>query len=82
MDLTIRTFGTTAQQAAPTRAQVVATMNEITSVHRAKGDAEYLCPYFYAREITARVLANDTATRIAAKAARMDRIWRAKRRQA
>lgn len=78
--MTIRTFGKTAEQATPTRNQVVATMNEITSVHRAKGEHEYLCTYAYARDITTRVMASAVTNRIAAKAARMDRIWRAKRR--
>lgn len=80
-EMTIRTYGPTAAQATPTRDQVVATMNEITSVHRAKGEHEYLCTYAHAKQITARVIASATTNRIAAKAARMDRIWRAKRRQ-
>lgn len=81
-EMTIRTYGTTATQATPTRNQVVATAREIEAVRRAKGEHDYLCPYFYARDITARVLARNTENRIAAKVARMDRIWRAKRRQA
>lgn len=81
-EMMIRTYGRTAELAAPTRAQVVATAREIEAVRRAKGDAEFLCPYFYAKAITARVMANATTTRIAAKAARMDRVWRAKRRLA
>lgn len=80
--MTIRTFGKTAEEIAPTRAQVVETMKLITKVHRAKGEHEYLCPYFYAKQITAEVQAGAVTNRIAAKAARMDRIWRAKRRQA
>jgi hypothetical protein len=81
-EMQIRTFGKTAEQATPTRNQVVATMREIEAVRRTKGEHEYLCPYFYAKAITARVMANATASRIAAKAARMDRIWRAKRKLA
>lgn len=78
----IKTFGKTAEAGTPTREQIVSTMNLITTVHRNKGEHEYLCPYFYAKEITVRVMERAVFDKVAAKAGRMDRMWRARRKLA
>lgn len=76
----IRTYGTTTA-ATPTRNEIVAVMNELTTIRRKRtGDTEYLAPYAAAKEFATRSAQGDVEIRIAKRAGQLDRIARAKAR--
>lgn len=74
----IKTFGATAEITV-TREQVVETMLMIQKVRRAKGETDFICPYFYAKAITTEVKTSAREDRIGAKAARMSAAGRFRR---
>jgi DNA polymerase/3'-5' exonuclease PolX len=77
-EMQIRTFGQTAETTV-TREQVVATMKMIQKVRQAKGQTDFVCPYFYAKDITVQVQADAVAGRIETRARRMSAAGRFRR---
>jgi hypothetical protein len=62
-----------------TREQVVETMKLVQKVRQNKGETDFVCPYFYAKDITLSVEAGAREDRIEAKARRMSAAGRFRR---